>query len=93
MKRKKKPSELRAEAKQYFVHDPSQQGTGFQELADHLHEGGGLTFGNSIDDIVRPLQGGDLVMLLMRTGHGKTTVSLALARNTARRIMAHEIGD
>jgi replicative DNA helicase len=37
------------------------------------------------------LVGGDLAMLLMRTGNGKTTVSLGMARDAARRINSGEI--
>jgi replicative DNA helicase len=91
MKVKISQEKLQELALKYFVQSPSQQAQSFVELCDHLYEGGGLKWGNKLDTILRPLVGGDLAMLLMRTGHGKTTVSLGMARDAANRIISGEI--
>ena len=89
----KSDEELRRAAMAYHVQSPAKQAGNFLDLADYLANHGGVTFNNSLDDIIRPLVGGDLMMILGRTGHGKTTVALSIARSIADRINTGEIGD
>ena len=89
----KTPEQFRRAAMSYHVQSPSKQASNFLDLADYLADHGGITFDNSLDSIVRPLVGGDLMMLLARTGHGKTTIALSIARGVAERINSGEIGD
>ncbi len=85
--------ERRSDAMSYYVQTPAQQAVNFEQLATDLANNEGLTFGNALDSILRPLVGGDLMMMLARTGHGKTTVGLAIARGLAYRIANGLFGD
>ena len=85
---------LREQAVLNHVQSPSQQAANFKSLATDLADTSKrLSFNNPFDEILRPLVPGDLMGLLARTGNGKTTLSLAMAREMAQRIQSGELGD
>ena len=92
MTKPKTEEQRRKDAYNYYVQSPGQQSVNYMELADDLRNKEGVTFGNRLDNYIRPLVGGDLMMILARTGHGKTTLGLAIARNLAYRIVEGTFG-
>ena len=86
--------ERRKEALIQNVRSPVQQAGSFAELVNDLaNPANRLTFNNPLDDILRGLIGGDLLMILARTGHGKTSLMLAMAKEMANRIKAGLLGN
>jgi energy-coupling factor transporter ATP-binding protein EcfA2 len=51
-----------------------------------------LTFNNPIDDVLRNMIRGDILMILGRTGHGKTSLMLAMAKEMSNRIKDSLLG-
>ncbi len=84
----------RKDALLQHVQSPAQQASNFVDLVDDLLDSRKqLTFDSPLDDIVRPLIPGDLLFLIGRTGNGKSSLMLSMARNMARRINDGVLGD
>lgn len=70
-----------------LVHSPAEASTAFVKYAEHHASGGGITWGvPGIDKHITPMQGGDVVALVGRPGHGKSSVGAYLVRRAAKQI-------
>jgi replicative DNA helicase len=77
-----------------LVHTPAQLSQSFVEYAEHVQQYPGVPFGvKALDEKIIPMRPGNLVCLLGRPGHGKTTLLAYLARAEARRIIKRGAGD
>jgi len=71
-----------------LVHSPADAAGAFIQYAERRAAGGGVTWGvPSIDKYITPMQGGDVVALCARPGHGKSSVGAYLTRSTAKNIV------
>ena len=72
-----------------LIHTPAQLATEFVQWAEYIQETPGVNFGvSSIDSVVIPMRPGELVSIIARPGHGKTSLLAYFAREQARRIAA-----
>lgn len=79
---------MKAEHKK-LVFTPSEISTAYVEYAEKIreHAENGLTWGvPSMDKAIIPLRPGDVVGIIARPGHGKSTLAAYLAKRTAARI-------
>jgi replicative DNA helicase len=70
---------------------PAEISTAYVEYVESLHTvaDAGLTWGvKSMDDAIIPLKPGDVVGIIARPGHGKSTLAAYFAKRTAARIAA-----
>lgn len=73
-----------------LVFTPAEISTAYVEYAEKIreHAENGLTWGvPSMDKAIIPLRPGDVVGIIARPGHGKSTLSAYLAKRTAMNIM------
>jgi len=84
----------RKDALLQHVQSPTQQASNFVNLVSDLSDvTKQLSFDNPLDDILRGLVGGDLLLLIGRTGNAKTSLMLSMARSMARRVRDGTLGD
>lgn len=77
-----------------LIHTPAQLSQSFVEYAEHVQEYPGVPFGvRAMDEKIIPMRPGNLVCLLGRPGHGKTSLLAHLARSEARRIIKRKTLD
>ena len=77
-----KPTDYRA-----LVHTPPESAAAFVSYAERRASGAGLTWGiGSIDRHITPMQPGDIVALVARPGHGKSSAGAYLTRRTGKQI-------
>lgn len=72
-----------------LVFTPAEISTAYVEYAELIHEHAenGITWGvPSMDKAIIPLRPGDVVGIIARPGHGKSTISAYLAKRTAAKI-------
>lgn len=70
-----------------LVHTPADLAVEFVEYAQRLKDTHGVTWGvPSMDKVIIPMHPGDVIGVIARPGHGKSTLSAYLARHTAKRI-------
>lgn len=70
-----------------LVHTPAEVGKAYLAWAERLHDDPGIAWGvPSIDKKVIPMRAGELIAILSRPGHGKTSLLARLARLEAERI-------
>jgi replicative DNA helicase len=71
-----------------LVHTPAELGAEFVAWAEHIRANPGIQFGvPAIDRVVIPMRPGDLVSLIGRPGHGKSSLMAYFARQEATRIV------
>jgi len=71
-----------------LVHTPAELASEHLEWAERLQKDPGITFGiDAVDKRVIPMRPGDLVSIIARPGHGKTSFMAFLARKEAARIV------
>jgi len=73
-----------------LVFTPAEISTAYVEYAEKVkrHAEYGLTWGvPSMDKAIIPLRPGDVIGIIARPGHGKSTLAAYLAKRTAQRIM------
>ena len=78
-----------AENFRILVHTPAELATEYVAWAEHICNDPGITFGvPAIDRVMIPMRAGDLVSIIARPGHGKSSLLAYLARTQAKRIVA-----
>ena len=83
------PTELRT-----LLHSPNEAAAEFVSHAAKLQVRAGVTWGvPSLDKAMLPIQEGDVVSIVGRPGHGKTTVGAYLAKHEASRIQQQGLTD
>jgi replicative DNA helicase len=71
-----------------LVHTPAEMMTELVQWAEGIQRDPGITFGiDAIDKVVIPMRPGNLVCIIARPGHAKTSLLVYLARQEARRIL------
>ena len=76
----------RETAKRFFVHNPADLSQSYVRWAERLKTEPGITYGCTMDNHVIPLHPGDLMAVLARPGHGKSSWMAYMARKTAEDI-------
>ena len=72
-----------------LVHTPAELATEYVQWAEQIQGDAGIPFGvPCVDEVMIPLRAGNLVPIIARPGHGKTSIMAYLARNEAKRIQA-----
>jgi len=73
-----------------LVHTPAELATEYVAWAERIQRDPGIPFGvQAIDQRVIPMRPGDLVSIIARPGHGKTSLLAYFAREHAKRIIAN----
>jgi len=71
-----------------LVHTPAEIGKAYLAWAERLQEDTGISWGvPDIDKKVIPMRAGELISVLSRPGHGKTSLMARMARLEAQRII------
>ena len=74
-----------------LVHTPAELAAEYVAWAERIKRDPGITFGvQAIDKMVIPMRPGELISLIARPGHGKTSLLAYFAREHARRIMERD---
>lgn len=74
-----------------MLHSPSEASTAYTAYYDKLLKWPGIRWGvSSLDKHMIPLHPGDVMGIIARPGHGKSTLAAYLARKTAKDILARE---
>lgn len=76
-------AELRKTAKQFFVQSPADLAQSYVAWAEQLQESEGIKYGCQLDKVLLPLHPGDLMAVVARPGHGKSSWMAYMARRTA----------
>jgi replicative DNA helicase len=71
-------------AKKFFVHNPSDLSQSYVNWAEKLQNDPGIDYGCVLDKYMLPLHPGDLMAVVARPGHGKTSWMAYMTRKTAR---------
>jgi len=72
-----------------LVHTPAELATEYVAWAERLKEDPGISFGvPAIDERVIPMRAGDLVSIIGRPGHGKSSLLAYFAREQAKKLEA-----
>ncbi len=77
------PQQKRETARRFFLHDPASLTRSYVDWARRLQSDPGITYGCVLDKHVIPLHPGDLMAIVARPGHGKTSFMAYMARKTA----------
>lgn len=80
-------TELRKTAKQFFVHNPGDLAQSYVNWAEQLQTNPGVTYGCVLDKHLIPLHPGDLMAVVARPGHGKSSWMAYMAKRTAMDIV------
>ena len=71
-----------------LVHTPAELATQYVAWAEHIQADPGIKFGvDTIDRRVIPMRAGELISLIARPGHGKTSLLAYFAREHAKQIV------
>ena len=74
-----------------MLHSPAESSTAYATYYENLTKFPGIKWGiSSLDKHMIPLRPGDVMGIIARPGHGKSTLSAYLARKTARDILARQ---
>lgn len=79
--------QTRKVAKQFFVHSPADLSQSYVHWAEKLKNEPGIDYGCVLDKFMLPLHPGDLMAVVARPGHGKTSWMAYMARKTARELI------
>lgn len=77
-------------ARRFFVHTPEDLAQSYVRYAKRIQAEPGIRYGCVLDSAVRPLRPGDVMAVVARPGHGKSSWMAYLARQTAEKIAADE---
>jgi replicative DNA helicase len=86
-------TQLRNTAKQFFVQSPADLAQSYVNWAKRLQTDPGITYGCILDKHMIPLHPGDLMAVVARPGHGKSSFMAYMAKKTAQDIVARRGGD
>lgn len=75
------------EARRFFLHSPADTTQSYVSWAERLKFDPGITFGCVLDNYVIPLHPGDLMAVVARPGHGKSSFMAYMARREADAIV------
>jgi replicative DNA helicase len=79
---------------EHLIHTPAELATGLVSWAENIADTPGVGWGISrVDQQVIPMRPGNLVSIISRPGHGKTSLMARLARVEAERIRDHGTED
>lgn len=71
-----------------LIHSPADLATEYVQWAEYTRKYPGITWGvKSIDQVVIPMRPGELISILSRPGHGKTTTLARFAKIESQRLM------
>lgn len=73
-------------AAEFFLHSPAQSSTRYVQWAEWLQTAPKIDYGCILDKYVIPLHPGDLMAVVARPGHGKSSWMAYMARRTARKM-------
>ena len=79
-------ADLRKTARQFFVQNPSDLAQSYVAWAERLQTDKGITYGCVLDKFLLPLHPGDLMAVVARPGHGKSSWMAYMARRTAEQL-------
>lgn len=79
--------ETRKTAKRFFVHSPADLSQSYVQWAKRLKSDPGITYGCVLDKHMIPLHPGDLMAVVARPGHGKSSWMAYMAMRTAADIV------
>jgi replicative DNA helicase len=75
-----------------LIHTPADLGAEYLAWAEKIRSDPGIQFGvSAIDRVVIPMRAGELISLIARPAHGKTSLLAYFARIEAQRIIAREM--
>ena len=86
----KDQKEMREIAKRMFLHDPATLSRSYVGWAERLQNDPGITYGCVLDRHVIPLHPGDIMAVVARPGHGKSSFMAYMARKTAMDIVRRD---
>lgn len=78
---------LRKTAKQFFIHSPGDLSQSYVRWAEKLQAEPGVDYGCVLDNHLVPLHPGDLMAVVARPGHGKTSWMAYMTKKVAREIV------
>ena len=84
-------AELRKTAKQFFLQTPADLSQGYVKWAEDLQAYKGLDYGCVLDNHLIPLHPGDLMAVVARPGHGKSSWMAYMAKRAADDIIRREV--
>jgi replicative DNA helicase len=76
-----------------FLHTPAESASHYVWWADALRKDPGVRYGCVLDNVLIPLHPGDLMAVVARPGHGKSSWMAYMARRVARDLMAAKDND
>lgn len=80
-------------ARQFFVHSPTDLSQSYVAWAERLRNEPGIDYGCVLDRTLIPLHPGDLMAVVARPGHGKTSWMAYMAKRAAHKIIDAERDD
>lgn len=80
----------RQTAKRFFLHTPGDLAQSYVNWAEKLQSEPGITYGCDMDNSVIPLHPGDVMAVIARPGHGKSSWMAYMAKKTAQDIVARK---
>lgn len=80
-------------ARRFFLHTPADATQSYVHWAERLASEPGITFGCVLDKFVIPLHPGDLMAVVARPGHGKSSWMAYMARREAENILSRNKQD
>ena len=80
-------TERRQTAKRFFVQSPGDLAQSYVRWAEQLQTNPGITYGCVLDKHLIPLHPGDLMAVVARPGHGKSSWMAYMAKKTAKDIV------
>lgn len=83
----------KTEARKFFLHSPADAAQSYVQWAEKLQAEPGITYGCVLDKFLIPLHPGDLMAVVARPGHGKSSWMAYMAKKTARDIVARGAED
>lgn len=78
----------RETARTFFVHTPEDLSQSYVQYARRIQSEPGIQYGCVLDKFIRPLRPGDVMAVVARPGHGKSSWMAYIARKTALDIAA-----
>lgn len=80
-------------AKRFFLHTPADVSQSYVQWAERLQNEPGIKYGCVLDKHIIPLHPGDLMAVVARPGHGKSSWMAYMAKKTALDIIARGAED
>jgi len=80
-------------ARRFFLHSPADIAQSYVQWAEKLQSEPGVTYGCILDKVMIPLHPGDLMAVVSRPGHGKSSFMAYMAKRKALEIAARGAED